>query len=193
MTRQHHPFINPNTGEAECLYAGCGKVIPADHYLCKRHYAQMSDGAVEPCPGLNCRRFKSIEYDCCVDCSKLLEPESEPHWAAGDEGCGEFYVYLLVNPAGEWYAGHTRDLRVRLWRHRAGECKTTAGRGFRLSWFEVLRSRNEASRREQELKRMLLQDSQAVISMVLRFRDAAAELGLPAAASADLLLPSGSD
>ena len=34
MTRQYHPFINPTTGLPECLYAGCGREIPSDHYDC---------------------------------------------------------------------------------------------------------------------------------------------------------------
>ena len=171
MTRQYHPFINPTTGEPECLYAGCGKVIPPDHYLCKRHYAQMSEGLVEPCPGLNCKRFKSVDFDCCVDCSKLLEPESEPHWAAGDEGCEEFYVYLLVNPAGEWYAGHTRDLRVRLWVHRHGGCQATAGGDYHLAWFEQHPSRASAAERELELKRRIDQDRYGIIRMALDFQE----------------------
>ena len=60
MTRQYHPFINPTSGLPECLYAGCGHEIPSDHYLCKTHYFRLSEGLVEPCPGLGCKRFKSI-------------------------------------------------------------------------------------------------------------------------------------
>ena len=143
MTRHHNPHVNPETGEPECLYAGCGKEIPSDHFLCKRHYAQNSNGEVEPCPGEGCLRFKSVAYQLCADCAKHVAPESEPHWESGDEGCGEFYAYLLVNPAGEWYAGHTRDLRVRMWVHRYGGCQSTAGRNFHLAWFEQHPNRAE--------------------------------------------------
>ncbi len=58
MTR-YHPYTNPATGALECLYAGCGREIPADHYLCRKHYARLGDGSVEPCPGEGCGRFKS--------------------------------------------------------------------------------------------------------------------------------------
>ena len=98
MTRQYNPHINQLTGLPECLYAGCGREIPSDHYLCKTHYVRLSDGLVEACPGLGCKRFKSISYDSCFVCSKHLEPESDPAWDAGDEGCGEFDAYLLVSP-----------------------------------------------------------------------------------------------
>ena len=51
MTRQYNPFMNPLTGLPECLYAGCGREIPSDHYLCKNHYFRLGEGLVEPCPG----------------------------------------------------------------------------------------------------------------------------------------------
>ena len=97
MARQYHPFINPTSGLPECLYAGCGREIPSDHYLCKTHYARLSEGSVGPCPGRGCKRFKSSEYDCCATCAKLLEPERDPAWDAGDVGCTEFFSYLLVS------------------------------------------------------------------------------------------------
>ena len=112
MARQFNPYVNPLTGLPECLYAGCGREIPGDHYLCKKHYARLSEGTVEPCPGQGCKRFKSSEYDCCANCAKLLEPESDPAWDAGDAGCGEFFAYLLVSSTGDWYPGHTRSLRA---------------------------------------------------------------------------------
>ena len=171
MTRKHHPFINPNTGLPECQYAGCGREIPGDHYLCNRHYWKLGEGLVEPCPGLSCQRFKSISYDFCADCSKHLAAEDEPEWAARDEGCSEFYAYLLVSDTGEWYAGHARDLRVRLWRHRHGGCQSTKDGTYRLAWFQVFPTRAEAAERERNLKRLLAQDLQAVIAMVFGFQD----------------------
>ena len=89
MTRQYNPF----TGVPECLYAGCGREIPSDHYLCKKHYFRLGEGLVEPCPGQQCGRCKSISYDFCAECSKVLEAESDPAWEAGDEGYDEFFAY----------------------------------------------------------------------------------------------------
>ena len=133
-----NPFINPLTGLLECLYAGCGREIPSDHYLCKTHYFRLSEGSVGACPGQGCKRFKSISYDCCAECSKHLEPESDPAWEAGDEGWSEFFAYLLVSAEGDWYPGHTRSLRNRVWLHRSAGARppraaTTAWRGSRSS------------------------------------------------------------
>ena len=171
MPRQYHPFINLNTGLPECLYAGCGREIPSDHYLCKKHYARLSEGLVGPCPGRGCKRFKSSEYDCCADCSMLLEPESDPAWDAGDRDCGEFFAYLLASPTGDWYPGHTRSLRARVWMHSVGRCRGTQDGDYRLVWFEVFPTRAEAAARELELKRLVVTDPYALVELVFAFQD----------------------
>lgn len=171
MTRQYHPFINPLTGLPECLYAGCGHEIPSDHYLCKRHYFRLGQGLIEPCPGQGCQRFKSVSYEYCADCSKHLEPESDPAWEPGDEGCTEFFAYLLLSDNGDWYPGHSRSLRNRLWLHRHGGCKTTEVGAYRLVWFEVCPTRVEAADRELEIKRLVVTDPYAVLDMVFAFQD----------------------
>ena len=170
MARQFNPHFNPLTGLPECLYAGCGREIPGDHYLCKRHYARLSEGTVEPCPGQGCKRFKSAEYDCCAECAKHLEPERDPAWDAGDAGWTEFYAYLLVSPTGDWYPGHTRSLRARVWMHQVGRCKATQDGGYRLVWFEVFTTRAEAAARELELKRLAVTDPYAVLDLVFAFQ-----------------------
>ena len=43
MPREFYPHVN-DSGATECAYAGCGKDVPADHYLCVRHYAMHQDG-----------------------------------------------------------------------------------------------------------------------------------------------------
>ena len=171
MTRQHHPFTNPETGLPECLYAGCGREIPSDHYLCKKHYFRLGENLVEPCPGLGCKRFKSISYEFCADCAKALEAEHDPAWDAGDQGCSEFFAYLLVSPTGDWYPGHTRSLRSRVWMHQAGRCHTTQDGDYRLVWFEVHPAREAAAGRELELKRLVATDPYAVLELVFNFQD----------------------
>ena len=168
---RHNPFINPTSGLPECLYAGCGREIPSDHYLCKKHYARLSEGSVGPCPGQGCKRFKSSEYDYCAECSMHPEPESDPAWEAGDEGWSEFFAYLLVSAEGDWYPGHTRSLRIRLWLHEVGGCKTTQGGDYRLVWFEVFPTRAQAAARELELKRLVVTDPYAVLDLVFAFQD----------------------
>ena len=171
MNRQYNPFINPHTGLPECLYAGCGREIPTDHYLCKKHYSLLKDGKAEPCPDQRCNRFKSADYDYCRDCSTVLEPESDPLWEAGDEGCNEFFAYLLVSPKGQWYPGHTRSLRNRVWLHSVGSCRSTQDGEYSLIWFEVHPTRVAAATRELELKRLVATDIYTVLDMVSAFQD----------------------
>ena len=115
--------------------------------------------------------FKSSEYDCCATCAKLLEPERDPAWDAGDAGCGEFFAYLLVSAEGDWYPGHTRSLRIRLWLHEVGRCRSTQGGDYRLVWFQTFPTRAEAAARELELKRLVVTDPYAVLDLVFAFQD----------------------
>ena len=100
-----------------------------------------------------------------------MEAESEPSWDAGDEGCTEFFAYLLVNPDGDWYAGHTRNLRNRMWMHRMGRCHSTKGGDYQLAWFQVFPTRSEATARELELKRLVNTDPYALLDLVFAFQD----------------------
>ena len=43
MSREHNAHIN-ESGATECAYAGCGKEVPPDHYLCVRHYSKHQAG-----------------------------------------------------------------------------------------------------------------------------------------------------
>ena len=176
MSREHNAHIN-ESGATECAYAGCGKEVPPDHYLCVRHYSKHQAGTVAPCPTEGCKRFRSLEYERCADCGKSAAPESDPAWAPGDEGRTEFYAYLL-RQGGELYAGHTRDLRERLWEHRSGICMATspanAGEPACLVWFQTFDTRAEAADRELELKQLLLRDRRAALAMVFRFQDGVA-------------------
>lgn len=171
MSRPHYPHTNPETGSPECLYANCGTVIPTDYYLCKKHYFRMQEGLIEPCPGNGCRRFKSISFDFCAVCSQHLEAESDPAWDAGDEGCSEFFTYLLVSEAGDWYAGHTRNLRHRMWMHQAGRCVSTREGAWSLAWFAVHPTRTSAADRELELKRLAATDVYGLLEIVFAFQD----------------------
>ena len=177
MPREFTAHVN-EAGDPECLYAGCGKTIPADHYLCVRHYAQHQDGKIGPCPAEGCRRFRSLDYEQCADCGRAAAPECEPHWAAGDAAGGPFYAYLLWLSGGQLYAGHTRDLRPRLWEHRNGGCKATSATDGaapadppRLVYFQQFNTREGAADRELELKRLLLRNRRAALTLALEFQD----------------------
>ena len=169
---RHNPFINPTSGLPECLYAGCGREIPSDHYLCKTHYARLSEGSVGPCPGQGCKRFKSSEYDCCADLRQAAWSRSATRpGTPATRAAAEFFAYLLVSPTGDWYPGQTRSLRNRVWMHQVGRCKTTQDGGYRLVWFEVFTTRAEAAARELELKRLVVTDPYAVLDLVFAFQD----------------------
>ena len=175
MPREFHPHVN-DSGAPECAYAGCGKEVPSDHYLCVRHYAMHQDGKAGPCPADGCRRFRSLEYEFCADCARAAAPETDPAWASGDEGHGVFYAYVLVQ-GSQFYAGHTRELRERLWEHRSGDCMATAPADSdappRLVWFQEFATREAAAERERELKQLILRDRRAALAIVFRFQDVA--------------------
>ena len=64
-----------------------------------------------------------------------------------------FSVYVLMNPEGQLYIGHTENLAVRLVRHAAGDSRWTSTRGqWRLVLREEYPTRSEAMRRERALK-----------------------------------------
>ena len=78
---------------------------------------------------------------------------------------------VFAFPTGDWYPGHTRSLRNRVWMHQVGRCKTTQDGGYRLVWFDVFPTRAEAAARELELKRLAVTDPYAVLDLVFAFQD----------------------
>jgi putative endonuclease len=67
-----------------------------------------------------------------------------------------FWVYLLQNPSGRFYIGHTDDLEHRLYSHNRTDKvvgKYTRKNGpWTLVWSEVYSSRAEAMAREKQIK-----------------------------------------
>ena len=67
-----------------------------------------------------------------------------------------FHVYILENPAGKFYIGHTDDLEARLRNHNlTGPTlgKFTRKNGpWALVWTEPHSSRSSAVRRERQIK-----------------------------------------
>jgi len=63
------------------------------------------------------------------------------------------YTYVVKCADGEWYVGHTDDLRRRLRQHEDGECESTKYRlPVELIYFEGCRSLDAARIREKQLK-----------------------------------------
>ena len=69
---------------------------------------------------------------------------------------GLFHVYILRNPAGRFYVGHTADIEKRVRDHnRTDETngKFTRKNGpWKLVWSEPHPTRSSAIRREREIK-----------------------------------------
>ena len=67
-----------------------------------------------------------------------------------------FWVYVLQNPSGRFYTGHTDDLETRVANHnRTGKIvgKFTRKNGpWILVWSEQHTNRSDAMRREREIK-----------------------------------------
>ena len=175
MSREYQPHIN-ESGATECAYAGCGKEVPVDHYLCIYHYSKHQAGTAGPCPSEGCRRFRSLDYERCADCARVAAPESDSAWTPGDEGHATFYAYLLLQ-GSQFYAGHTRDLRERLWEHRSGDCLATSpdsgAEPAHLVFFQEFATREAAAERELELKQLLLRERRSVLAIAFRFQDVA--------------------
>jgi putative endonuclease len=66
---------------------------------------------------------------------------------------GDYYVYILANPARTLYTGVTNNLERRVRQHRAGESEFTARYNIsRLVHYEVTNSILIAIAREKEIK-----------------------------------------
>ncbi len=65
-----------------------------------------------------------------------------------------FYVYVLLSTVNrDVYVGFSTDLRVRFSEHNAGKVKSTKGyRPWKLIYYEAYASRQDATRREKQLK-----------------------------------------
>ncbi len=65
-----------------------------------------------------------------------------------------FSVYILKSISGKYYIGQTNNLSERINRHNSGRSRYTKSRGpWELVYSEAFATREEAVRREQELKR----------------------------------------
>lgn len=185
--KQGSPYNKQKTGLKKCQYWNCSKNIRANHFLCAEHYEDYEDYVIDKCP--ECGRYKDIEYNVCKDCyatpkKKSITRESYPQikvehskaWEKGDQGVEKFFVYILKDDKGSFYAGQTRDLRIRLGEHRDGKTKTTSGRNLKLQYFEEVSSRKSAELREVELKQLLNSNDRKIRKMIQDFQDRVREV-----------------
>lgn len=75
-----------------------------------------------------------------------------------------WFVYLVVNPKGVFYAGVTTDLERRCRQHSGflrGGAKALRGKGsVTLLWSRVLEDRSEAQRWEYQIKKLKREQKQ---------------------------------
>ena len=181
------------TQTKECLFWNCAAPTTQDETLCDVHYRDSQTGNVDQCPG--CDRHKYRQYHRCWECQNNSptsltraerpgnpptynwnEPEYSKAWEKGDSEAKRFFAYLLKLEGGDFYAGHTNDLRARLTEHRDGRTKTTAGRDPKLVWFVGFPSRDEATRAEVGLKERINRNPREIRKRVIGFHDLVSEL-----------------
>lgn len=72
---------------------------------------------------------------------------------------------------GRFYPGQTQELRERISEHRDGNTKSTAGKNPKLVRFAQMPSRDAATTREVELKKLVDGNPREIRRMVVRFQD----------------------
>ncbi len=168
----------------KCQYWNCNQRIRSGYFLCYEHFEDWEDELIDKCP--SCGQYKDIEFFLCLACitsapkkipqsisgpSSKYKLEKSEAWAKKDKEADRFFVYILQDKNGQFYVGQTRELRPRLWEHKDGKTRSTAGREMELRYFEVKGSREEAAKREVELKRLVDTDERQVRKMIIDFKD----------------------
>jgi predicted GIY-YIG superfamily endonuclease len=76
-----------------------------------------------------------------------------------------FYVYMLRCRDGSFYVGHTDDLELRVAQHQYGEIPghTSARRPVELVWSAEMATRDEALRREMQVKGWVRRKKEALM------------------------------
>ena len=66
----------------------------------------------------------------------------------------KFWTYIIQNPTGGFYVGHTENLEQRVTFHNTGQSHYTARKGpWKIVYSEEFPTRSEATKRESEIKR----------------------------------------
>ena len=165
---------------ATCQHQNCDQRIRPWFELCAPHHESKKNGEIDQCP--DCSQYKETKYPQCRHCHAAnppnksqqqgkYQPESNPKWDAADRPDDLFFVYLLKLNGGQFYAGHTRELRERMSEHRDGKTPSTANKNPRLVWFDTVPTREEASEAEAYLKELIDRNEREIRRMVTEFLD----------------------
>ncbi len=77
-----------------------------------------------------------------------------------------FFAYILVNPQGRYYIGHSSDPQSRLGRHNEGKVFwTRSHRPWDVAYVEEFATRSLAMAREKQLKRLKSKEALAKICL----------------------------
>ena len=184
--------MNKQNQKRICAYVGCKTHISPPYNLCREHHEYLKDGLIDQCP--KCGRFKDAQYNLCSPCYYkrpvshwtppvgFLQQERPPKvehskaWEKADKDRTHWFVYILKLDNGEFYVGHTGELRERLMEHRDGKTQTTKGLKCKLRYFEILASRTAAEIRESELKPIAKSNPRQIYRMIIGFENLIREL-----------------
>jgi putative endonuclease len=123
-----------------------------------------------------------MTIDNIMNSLSLIETRYTPNpvksWEKKDRGIHRFFVYILKLDNGKFYVGQTRELLERISQHREGQAISTAGAHPRLLYFEILPTREDAMRREHELKRLTRNDTRELCKMIRTFHDIISEIDI---------------
>ena len=93
-----------------------------------------------------------------------------------DEKEDVFFVYIIVFDNGFYYIGHSRELRGRILEIRNDNNVSDFGKEPKLQYFEIHPNRQEAIKREAEIKKIYKNNNREISRMITRFSDLVKEL-----------------
>ena len=102
---------------------------------------------------------------------KRYHPKPSKAWRKNDEGVSKFYTYILKLNDGQFYAGHSRELRPRLCEHKDNTVTSTKGKEPKLEYFEILTTREAAMSREKELRDIINKNPREIRRMIIDFQN----------------------
>jgi len=89
----------------------------------------------------------------------------------------EIYVYICSLNEGEFYFGHTNNLKARMMEHRDGLVMTTKNKNPKLVYFETFKLREDATKFERDLKFLNKRNPRKIRELIVKFKSNLDELG----------------
>tara|TARA_B100000401_G_C52448296_1_gene550723 strand:+ start:32 stop:604 length:573 start_codon:yes stop_codon:yes gene_type:complete len=89
----------------------------------------------------------------------------------------EIYVYICSINEGEFYFGHTNNLKARMMEHRDGLVMTTKNKNPKLVYFETFKLREDATKFERDLKFLNKRNPRKIRELIVKFKSNLDELG----------------